>query len=204
MHAADDTAVLVERTEPQSQKAQLKHEEQWYSDVNSECKCNGFTKCGDKCRAIVQSARSSSAMSTAAQRTALYQRIKVVRAYWREGCGHCTSNSAAADTARMPKELLPRMGPNGTTTPSTWPFMSQSTIDDVRAMRYIRSQHSTAAYGAAWQALQLRLQQYVTTGAGSVAEAVVCNDCYWCGETAYEKPSGGKAKAAQRRWRQKS
>jgi hypothetical protein len=139
-------------------------------------------------------------MNTAAQRLKLHKRIRTIREYWREGCGHYTSTSAAADTTRMPKELLPRMGPNSTTTPTTWPFLSQSSIDDVRAMRYIRSQHSTAAYSTAWQALQLRLQQYAATGAGTIAEAIVCNDCYWCGDAAHEKPSGRRAQVAQRRW----
>jgi hypothetical protein len=100
----------------------------------------------------------------------------------------------------VPRELLPLLGANSKSSPNKWPYCSQSTTDDVKAMRFIRSKHSTASYTDMWRTLQSRLHTYATTGKGSIAEAIVHNDCYWKGELAYEVPSGKKSQALKRRY----
>jgi hypothetical protein len=112
---------------------------------------------------------------------------------------HYSTQSAACDYTRMPRELLPRCGGNQTQSPATWPYLRQTTVIDVRAIRCIRSERLRAPYTAMWHTLQQRLEQYAATGAGTVAEAIVYNDYWWNGQLAHEEPSGGKSKAVKRR-----
>jgi hypothetical protein len=100
----------------------------------------------------------------------------------------------------MPREVLPRLGHRNTMTPDKWPYLRQSTIDDISAMRYLRGQSASRYYGTLWQTLQQRLEQYATAGAGTVAEAIVTNDYWWTGQVAHEPPSGNRATAAHRRY----
>jgi hypothetical protein len=100
----------------------------------------------------------------------------------------------------MPREALPRLVSPCSNSADRFPYIAQQTASDVRAMRAVRSRaNGTAVDAARWVVLQQRLQQYAAGGAGTIAETIVCNDCYWLGQVAHEKPSGGKAKAAQDR-----
>jgi hypothetical protein len=184
-------APLIERTE--SQTAQAKHaaEEQWFAALNSKCKCNGRVPCGDKYKAVLQGIRSSGAMSSNEQRRKLLQTLNTIRRTSGASVCHSSAASAACDHVHMPRELLPRLGSRSTVSPDAFPYLSQTTIDDVRAMRLIRATHSKRALQ--WAVLQSRLQQYASTGAGTIAEAIVYNDCYWLGQIAHEVPSGAES-----------
>jgi hypothetical protein len=85
----------------------------------------------------------------------------------------------------MPRELLPRLSLVVKTRPNLWPHLTRTTIDDVRAMTYIRCQYSHDTKSTKWLTLKARLLQYAATGRGTIAEAIVYNDCYWDGELAY-------------------
>jgi hypothetical protein len=102
---------------------------------------------------------------------------------------HNTPTAAACNHELMPRELLPRIGHYTSYTPDTFPYVSQSDIDDVRAMRYIRGKANFAQHCTwqreGWHLLQARLQQYASTGKGSIAEAIVVNDYNWRGQIAH-------------------
>jgi hypothetical protein len=193
-----DGTLPVERTEP---AAEAKHEryEQWYARVNAECDCNKAEKCGNKYKAIMQSIEAEGATSNAQLRHRLNTSLSRLTS-WRTGSRHARKQSATCDHARMPRELLPRIRRSNTLSPDKWPYLSQSTINDVRAIRCIRSAHTTAPFSTMWETLQGRLQQHAATSAGSVAEAIVANDYWWNGQVAHEKPSGALSKAMKRRY----
>jgi hypothetical protein len=69
----------------------------------------------------------------------------------------------------------------------------------VRAMRFVRADRSSTGRVKQWHTVQSRLLQYADTSAGTLAEAILYNDCYWKGQTAHETPSGSKSEAAKRR-----
>jgi hypothetical protein len=194
-----DGTLPIERTEPKT--AQDKHDqyEQWYARVNSECDCGRAEKCGDKYRSVLQKTVAEGVTSNARLRRLHVVLIANVRLYWRTDSKHYSKQSATCDHEHMPRELLPRLGSTHTVTSDKWPYLSQSAMDDVRAMRYIRGSHATTPYSTMWQTLQPRLQQYAFTGAGSVAETIVTNDYWWTGQVAHEEPSGSKSQALKRR-----
>jgi hypothetical protein len=199
-----DGTLPVERTEPATAQAKHDQDEQWYARVNSECDCNKAQKCGDRYRSVVHKITAEGATSNAQLRNRLNTSIAEIRLCWRSDSKHYTELSATCDHVHMPRELLPRLGPNNTLTPNSWPYLSQSTINDVRALRYTRSSSSNKAYVTMSDTLQGRLQQHATTGAGTVAEAIVANDYWWTAQVAHEKPSGGISQAHKRRHRKAS
>jgi hypothetical protein len=187
---------VIERTEPQTAQAKQAAEEQWFASLNSRCQCNGRVPCGDKYKAVLQRIRAPGAMSSNEQRRKLLQALNTMRRPSGAGVCHSSATSAACDHVRTPRELLPRLYSSSSSV-NTFPFVSQATADDVRAMRMIRSSHSIRP--AWWAVLQPRLQLYAATGAGTVAEAIVYNDCFWLGQVAHEEASGARAQAGQRR-----
>eukprot|EP00953_Heterococcus_sp_UTEX-ZZ885_P010420 6082-Heterococcus_DN1.PRE.9 len=134
-----DGTLPVERTEPATAQAKHDQDEQWYARVNSECGCDRAEKCGYKYREIVQKAAAEGALSTLQQRKRVIGSMAHVRDCWSVDSKHYSKSSATCDHAHMPRELLPRLGPNSTVTPDKLPYLSQSSINDVRAVRYIRS-----------------------------------------------------------------
>jgi hypothetical protein len=135
-----DGTLSIERTELGTAQAKHDQDEQWYARVNSECDCRRVgLKCGDKYRALVQKITAEGATSNAQLRNRLNTSLADIRLCWRSDSEHYIKLSATCDHAHMPRELLPRVGPNNTLTPNSWPHLSQSTINDVRAVRYIRS-----------------------------------------------------------------
>jgi hypothetical protein len=194
-----DCTLPVERTEPATTEAKHDQDELWYARVNSECDCSRVeTKCGNKYRSIVERA-AQGMISTRQERNKLNGALSNMRQCWSASSEHYSKQSATCDLAQMPRELLPRVAAASTVTPDKWPYISQSTINDVLAMRYVRGAQSTVTYGNMWATLQPRLQQYAGTGAGTVAGAIVTNDCWWTGQVAHEPPSGGRSLAAQQR-----
>jgi hypothetical protein len=194
-----DSTLKIERTESATAEAKHDQYEQWYARVNSECNCNTTEKCGDKYRCLVQKITAEGATSNAQLRNNLNAVITTLSKCWPSGSKHFRKLSATCDHALMPRELLPRLGSRSTVSPDKWPYLSQTTIDDVRAMRFIRSAYSTRPVNIKWATLQQRLEQHATTGAGTVAEAILVNDYWWLGQVAHEPPSGGKSKARRRR-----
>jgi hypothetical protein len=194
-----DSTLRIERTEPATAQDKHDQDEQWYARVNSECRCGKAEKCGDKYRTAVHDVKAEDAMNTLQEGRKLYMAVYHAQERSRPGSSHYSKLSATCDHAHMPREVLPRVGQNRTVTPDKWPYLSQSTVNDVKAMRFIRSQATHRSYVAKWQILQQRLQQYATTGAGTIAEAIVVNDYWWNGQVAHEKPSGNRAQARNRR-----
>jgi hypothetical protein len=200
----DDT-LPIERTEPATTQAKHDQDEQWYARVNSECECDQPEMCGDKYRAIVQAFTAVEANSGGAQlqRYKLnYRRQHHIKEKWQADSRHYSKQSATCDHKLMPTELLPRMGNlQSTYSPDKWPYVSQSTTNAVSAMRCIRGWASRSQYWQEnWHKLQARMEQYATTGAGTVAEAIVVNDYLWTAQLAHEKPSGAKSKAMKCRY----
>eukprot|EP00953_Heterococcus_sp_UTEX-ZZ885_P016377 9209-Heterococcus_DN1.PRE.2 len=125
-------------------------------------------------------------------------KIEVVHRNWKvANNSHNSSKSAACNYSMMPRELLPRLRSYTNHAPYAFPFVIEAVVDDIRAMRYIRSSRDKLRAG--WHCLQAKLQQYASTGKGSIAEAIVVNDCWWSGQIAYEAPSGNKSQAVKRR-----
>jgi hypothetical protein len=180
-------------------------EDQWYQHVNQECSCAATTKCGSKLKAIVAEIRAGGAMPTAAQRQKLTSMLHTLKRSWygakSRDNNHNKKFAAVCDCTAMPRELLPRLYYASNYDDACFPYVAQSTVNDVRAMRFIRSKANTnnLAYKEHWAALQPRLAQYAATGSGSIAEAIVYNDCQWLGQQAHERPSGGKSTAARNR-----
>jgi hypothetical protein len=147
MHAVailyTDGTLPVERTEPATAQTKHDQDEQWYARVNSECGCDRAEKCGDKYREIVQKAAAEGVTSNAQLRVRLVNTLLKLT-HWRAGSKHYSKSSATCDHAHMPRELLLRLGPNSTVTPDKWPYLSQSSINDVRAVRYIRGCSATS------------------------------------------------------------
>ena len=196
-----DSTLKIERTESATAEAKHDQYEQWYARVNSECDCDKTEKCGDRYRSIVQKIAAEGALSSSQQRLRLIKAVHNVQRHWFADSKHYSKLSATCDHAHMPRELLPRLGRGNSLSPDKWPYLSQSTTNDVKAIRYIRSAQSSTPYSTMWRTLQPRLQQYATTGGGTVAEAFVTNDYWWLGQVAHEKPSGAVSKAMKRRYK---
>jgi hypothetical protein len=198
-----DGTLSIERSEPATAEAKHDQYEQWYARVNSECDCSvAAVLCGDRYKAVMQTIAAQGATSCKKQRLRWCKRARNISYRWSPDSKHYSKQSATCDHAHTPRELLPRMGHRGNITPDKWPYLSQRTINDVLAMRFIRSAHGNKDRNRQdmWQKLQQRLQQYATTGAGTVAEAIVTIDNWWSCQVAHEVPSGGKSKAMKRRY----
>jgi hypothetical protein len=114
---------------------------------------------------------------------------------------HNRKTAAACDYTTMPRELLPRLNYASNYDEGRFPYVTQSTVNDVRAMRFIRSKANThnRIFKEHWAALQPKLAEYAATGTGSIAEAILYTDCKWLGQDAHERPSGSKSAAARNR-----
>jgi hypothetical protein len=173
-------------------QSQHEHDERWLALLYNECNCIVSTKCAEQLRTLLASIRAIS--SGDAQSRHMYDALREVRNRWRkENSTHNRQTAAACNHELMPRELLPRIGYYSSYTSDTFPYVSQSDIDDVQAMRYIRSSANTTYQAKwqreGWQLLQARLQQYASTGKGSIAEALVVNDYNWRGQIAHTVPS---------------
>jgi hypothetical protein len=181
-----------ERSEPMTEQTKHEHDERWLALLHSECNCRVSSTCADQLRVLLASIRSVS--SEDIQRRHMYDTLREVRNRWlKDSSTHNRHTAAACNHELMPLELPPRTGYYSSYRPDTFPYVSQSVFDNVRAMRYIRSSanttHQTNWQREGWQLLQARLQQYASTGKGSIAEAVVVNDCYWRGQVAHAAAS---------------
>jgi hypothetical protein len=188
-----------ERSEPFTEQSKQEHDERWLVVLRKECNCGSSTGCSDKLRALSASIRTLD-MSTAPieSRTQLCRAVDRARRAWQKASSkHSKRGAAACNLELMPRELLPRLRYYFKHTVDKYPYVPLSVVNDVRAMRYIRSHHNSCSKD--WQMLQARLQQYASTGKGSIAEAIVVNDCYWQNETAHAVPCGNTSQAAKRR-----
>jgi hypothetical protein len=150
----------------------------------------------------VQTVAALGSNSSKQQRKSWFKLVRSINNRWRPESNHYSKQSATCDLVHMPKALLPRMASRCDALPEKWPYLSQSTIHDVYAMCYIRdSGASSDQRTALWRTLQSRLKQYATTGAGTVAEAIVANDNWW---NCHNGRSGGKSKAKKRRHSKRS
>eukprot|EP00953_Heterococcus_sp_UTEX-ZZ885_P003553 2429-Heterococcus_DN1.PRE.2 len=190
----------VERSEPSSQtKAVFK--DSYYSLLNRECPhSSADSKSGSQLKALIADIRASSAMQSAAQRERLCSQLHDLRTHWAKTSSHSRKSAVACRHTVMPREALPRLVSPCSNSADRFPYIAQQTASDVRAMRAVRSRANGSTIDSArWDVLQQRLQQYAASGAGTIAEAIFCNDCFWLGHEAHERPSGGKAKAEQNR-----
>jgi hypothetical protein len=181
--------VPVERTDTAAARVK---ELQWYDRVNSECKCKEHVKCGYVYREIVQERRVQLATDPSTDHSRHFTlRLGGLRARWKaagNGC-HYAKRSATRDLARMPRELLPLLSTVRDAKTSKYPYVPRATLDEVRAITATRCNESRKQNSSKWQLVQHRLQQYAQTGSGTIAEAIVHNDCSWRGELAYAVPS---------------
>jgi hypothetical protein len=149
----------------------------------------------------VQKITAQGATSSKQQRRTWCRSVRNIGYRWRPESPHYSKQSATCDLVHMPRQLLTRMGSRSDALPDKWPYLSQSTINDVHTMRYIRGAHAHRGRRAQWwQTLQSRLEQYAATGAGTIAEAIVTNDNWWSCQVAHLVPSGGKSTAMKRRY----
>jgi hypothetical protein len=191
--------VSTERTEPATQKAQHDSDERWFTQLNTECKCRGSTRCGDQLRELLAAVRAKGELELNAECKELSRTLRSVHSRWSgKRSKHNKRTAAACDHAHMPRELLPRVGYYCKMQPDVFPYVPQSVTDAVRAMRFIRSsgRQSSSSEGSDWQLLRARLQRYATTGTGTLAEAILVNDCCWRGEVAHEVPPKKQSTAA--------
>jgi hypothetical protein len=184
-HTADGTAP-VERTEPVDTPSKQLQEEQWYASVNSECECKHPVKCGDKYKEIVRARRAFGACSEQNVRDIRHLRRSLLFKLHRDKprC-HFYAASPTCDMLHMPRELLPSVAVASHSSIDKWPYLTQATIDTLKAMavvRYYNRDECTQHLASAWRTMQVRMQQYAVSGAGTVAEAIVHNDCWWSGD----------------------
>jgi hypothetical protein len=200
IHLTTEYIPAVKRSEPSSQTKAV-FEDSYYDFLNRECpRSSSDSKCGSQLKALITDIRAPGAMQTAAQRERLCSQLHDLRTHWAKTSSHSRKSAVACRHTVMPREALPRLVSPCSNSADRFPYIAQQTASDVRAMRAVRSRaNGTAVDAARWVVLQQRLQQYAAGGAGTIAETIVCNDCYWLGQVAHEKPSGGKAKAAQDR-----
>jgi hypothetical protein len=183
-HSTDGT-VPVERTEPVDAPSKQLQEEQWYASVNSECECTERLKCGDRYREIVLERRPLGPCDEHNIRGIRFLRRKLLLELHREKLRcHFHTASPTCDALHMPRELLPsaQIVCASATSTEQWPYLTQATIDTVKAMtlvRYYRRDERTQQLFSAWQTMQARMRQYAVSGRGTVAEAIVHNDCCW-------------------------
>jgi hypothetical protein len=130
----------VDRSEPKTEQEQREHDEKWFKLVNRECKCKGNIKCGDWLREILVDVRADDALTTPQSIKKLQAKLDHVYRKWKvANNSHNSSKSAACNYSIIPRELLPRVRSYTTQTPHAFAFVPQAAVDDIRAMRYIRS-----------------------------------------------------------------
>jgi hypothetical protein len=195
-----DTAagtVPVERTEPADTASKQLQEEQWYASVNAECRCKGNMRCGDRYREIVQERRAHGACCpNNIKRIKKLRHGLTVELHQQKARCHNHAASPTRDLLRMPRELLPYLRVVCSASPLKWPFVSKAIARDAKAMTLVRCRHEhEPLYAPMWQTMQARMQQYAETGSGTLAEAIVFNDCYWSVNAAHETPSDQNAVA---------
>jgi hypothetical protein len=152
-------------------------------------------------KAFVLRARADGAVRSVAQRSKLNDELREFKKGWaRAGSSHNSKSAAACDYAAMPRELLPRLCYVKALSDSSYPQISQSTVDAVRAMRHVRScaKRTVKEFKHGWPLLQARLKEYASTGSGSLAEAIVHNDCCWRGKVAHATPSESRRRKTTR------
>eukprot|EP00953_Heterococcus_sp_UTEX-ZZ885_P027138 14603-Heterococcus_DN1.PRE.2 len=183
-------ALLRERSEPKQHQLQT-HAEEYCGSVNDECECPG-TQCGDVFKKALMELREISLEDCNSEiiRKKWNDLLRNMRPNWPDDSPHWHQDSPTCNLINMPREVLPRLRDQSYASPDKWPYCSQSIIDDVTAMRFIRVKAATPSAADMWQILQKRLKQYADSGTGSIAEAIVYNDCYWTGQLAHEPPSG--------------
>jgi hypothetical protein len=191
--------LLRERIESKQHQQQTRAEK-WCDSVNDECECPG-EQCGTMYMNVLIKFRKTPLedFNNEMLRQKFKDKLRNIKSKWPTYSVHWHQDSPTCDLANMLRELLPRVGGNGYPSPSKWPYCSQNTIDDVKAMRRIRSNHLTPSDNEMRQTLQDRSEEYADSGVGSIAEAILYNDCYWTGQLAHEPPSGPKAEAMKRR-----
>jgi hypothetical protein len=190
--------MLYERSLPMTEQSKHEHDERWLALLSNECNCSSSQQCCDKLRALLADIRALTATASVERRRQLWRAVDNARRMWQKASSsHSKRAAVACNLELMPRELLPRVRYYSAHISDSFPYVPQSVINDVRAIRYIRSHHNSCSKG--WQLLQARLQQYASTGEGSVAEAIVVNDCYWQNEIAHAEPSGNSSQAAKRR-----
>jgi hypothetical protein len=196
---AGGRAMTYERSEPMTEQSQRDHDERWLAMLHNECNCGSSKKCNDKLRALLASIRAFNMSNASVEsRTQLRKAIDRARRTWQKASSkHSQRGAAACNHELMPRVLLPRLRYYIGHTSDAYPYVPLSVVNDVRAMRYIRGHHNSCSKD--WQILQARLQQYGSTGKGSIAEAIVVNDCYWQNEKAHAVPCGNTSQAAKRR-----
>jgi hypothetical protein len=150
----------------------------------------------------VQRITAEGATSNKELRQKLLCAVYTVRRFWPINSKHSSKSSATCDLVHMPRELLPHVWSR--VIPDRWPYISESTISDVLVMRHIRHRHSQEHYRTLWATLQRRLLQYAGTGAGTVAETILCNHCWWNEEIAHEAPPLSSRSTAGKRRRARS
>jgi hypothetical protein len=189
--------VPVERTEPGDTPSKQLQEEQWYASVNSECRCKGNMRCGDRYREIVQERRAlGPCCKNNLKRIKKLRHGLTVELHQQKARCHNHAASPTRDLLRMPHELLPYLRVVCAASPMKWPFVTKATARDVKAMTLVCCrQEQEALYAPMWQTMQARMQQYAETGSGTLAEAIVYNDCYWSVKSAHETPSDQNAVA---------
>jgi hypothetical protein len=182
-------------------------EQQWYDKVNKECTCNTEQQqqqqCGDVCRQLLLEIREkfsvvqgtskyivfnkklSQSQSAREQRQQLQQRMNALRCSWARSSSHSSSQSPTCDHVTMPSELLPRVSTVSTASQQQWRYLSQATVDNVRAIAEVRSCYARKSNEGWWHTLKTRLRMHARTGRGTVAEAIVLNDSFWYGSTAF-------------------
>jgi hypothetical protein len=188
----------VQRTAPATDQLKHESERKWFKALDKECNCSAKTNCGTAVKTLLAKIRTVAAQKQMPQLKNLGRSLNVLRRAWRQhSSNHNSDSSAACDYAAMPRELLPRLDRINNYNVDGYPHVSTSTIGDVKAMRYIRADHTGRT--KQWHTVQSRLQQYADTGAGTLAEAILYTDCYWKRQIAHEPPSGSKSEAAKRR-----
>jgi hypothetical protein len=192
--------VVLERTELKPSEARQVHDDAWCARVDKECTCPG-TKCGIMFKNALIKIRASPLedLQDPTKAKKLKALMTSVKEKWPKNCPHLQQGSPTCDLVNMSRELLPRLGGRSYPSPDKWPYCDQSTIDDVRAMKYIRGHHAATGYAHMWQTLRTRLKQYADSGEGSIAEAIVYNAYCWTSQLAYEVPSDGRSEGAKRR-----
>jgi hypothetical protein len=184
-----DYVPVIERTEEDPAPPILSKEEQWFELVTKECtSCRTRDKCCDKLKHVLNYVRTPGNMDTVKQRQAMSATMHSVRLHWRDLGAHNFPEAAVCNYELMPRELLPRIGARTEPVPDMFPFLSQQTVDDLEAMRQARrcANKPTKLAQQQWSVVSARLREYAESGAGSIAEAIMHNDCWWQQQVAHE------------------
>jgi hypothetical protein len=184
-----DYKPVIERTEDDPAPPTPCQEDQWFALVTTECTSSRTRdKCCDKLKHILNYVRTPGNMDSMKQRQAMSATMHSVHLHWRDLGAHNHPTAAVCNYELMPRELLPRLGPRTEPVPDMFPFLSQETLDDLEAMRQARrcANKPTKLAQQQWKVVSARLKAYAESGAGSLAEAIMHNDCWWQQQVAHE------------------